>query len=263
MLEPGSVSARLVGFVDFGPTVLSIAGTGIPDGMQGSPFLGPVQGRPRQYVFAARDRMDETYDRIRAVRDKRFTYIRNNQPEKPYAKRLGYMDQMPTMRGWRPLHAEGRPRDSQRLFFQAKPPEELYDTVADPHEVLNLVAKPEHAATVRRLRGALAGWVRTHGGLGEVPEVRKTANNADGGPLPANPSGADHPSRKRFRRTPSPTSVGVPDTGRVDRLHDRFGSGCSMVTVFGGGRALYALSVAAKAIRYGFIESLESVAELD
>lgn len=75
--EPGSTTRRLVSFVDFAPTVLSLAGLEIPGHMQGRPFLGVKTGQPRRYVFAIRDRVDEVYEMSRTVRDERFQYIRN------------------------------------------------------------------------------------------------------------------------------------------------------------------------------------------
>ena len=133
-IAPGSVSGRLISSVDFGPTVLSLTGLDIPVHMQGRPFLGPKSAPERDYIFAFRDRMDETYDMIRAVRDKRYKYIRNYHPEKPYAQAIAYMDLMPTLQEWRRLFAEGKLEGPQKLFFaDTKPVHELYDCDADPH----------------------------------------------------------------------------------------------------------------------------------
>ena len=79
-IKPGTVRDDLVSFVDFGATVLSLAGVKIPSYIQGQAFLGEQSAPPRNYVYAARDRMDETYDIIRAVRDKKYKYIRNFEP---------------------------------------------------------------------------------------------------------------------------------------------------------------------------------------
>jgi len=81
---PGSVNDELVSFIDLGPTVLNLAGAKVPAQMQGRAFLGANLKPPRQYIYGARDRMDERYDIIRSVRDKRYRYIRNYEPFKPY-----------------------------------------------------------------------------------------------------------------------------------------------------------------------------------
>ncbi|MEK7795459.1 MAG: sulfatase, partial [Candidatus Hydrogenedentota bacterium] len=87
----GAVQDRLVSFVDFAPTVLSISGVSIPSNIQGRPFLGRGDGAPLEYIFAARDRYDEVVDYTRAVRDHRYKYIRNFRPEIPYAVEVAYM----------------------------------------------------------------------------------------------------------------------------------------------------------------------------
>jgi arylsulfatase A-like enzyme len=83
VLSPGQTSEQMVSLIDLGPTVLSLTGAVVPYHMQGHPFLGE-QAREREYIFATRDRYDESYDMVRAVRDNRFKYIRNCYPEKPY-----------------------------------------------------------------------------------------------------------------------------------------------------------------------------------
>ena len=170
-IEPGSVRDDLVCFLDLAPTVLSLAGVPVPKHLQGQIILGPQQAPPREYIFAARDRMDETYDIIRAVRDRRFKYIRNYQPEKTCSQPIAYMDEMPTMNEWRRLHAEGKLTGPQTLFFQpTKPVEELDDTATDPHEIHNLADQPEHQTTLQRLRAAHEKWRQNTHDLGLIPE---------------------------------------------------------------------------------------------
>jgi uncharacterized sulfatase len=175
-VQPGTVREDLVAVVDFAPTFLTFAGAPIPDRMQGQPFLtgeGKPNPHPRKYVHAARDRMDETPDRIRSVRDERYHYLRNFRPELPYAQRIQYMDEMPTMQAWRRLNAEGKLAGPQKLFFApTKPKEELYDTASDPHEVNNLAEsrQPEHEAKLKELREELDRWMEETKDLGAVPE---------------------------------------------------------------------------------------------
>lgn len=170
-IEAGSVREDLVCVLDFAPTLLSIAGVASPTHWQGQAFLGPARATPRKYVFAARDRMDEAYDIIRSVRDERFRYIRNYRPEVPYAQRIAYMDEMPTMREWRRMHAAGQLVGPQTIFFSAaKPIEELYDTAADPHEVRNLADDPKYAGELARLREVHERWMRDTQDLGLIAE---------------------------------------------------------------------------------------------
>ena len=174
-IQPGTVRDDLVAFVDFAPTMLTLAGAPIPEHMQGQPFLGkdspkpPVE--PRKYVFAARDRMDETYDRIRAVRDNRFKYIRNFAPEVPYAAQINYNEENPTMQAWRDWNRQGKLTGPAKAFFaKTKPKEEFYDCDDDPYELNNLVDAPQHQEKLKELRAALKDWIVKTKDLGEVPE---------------------------------------------------------------------------------------------
>ena len=181
-IQAGSVQNDLVCLMDLGPTVLSIAGTRPPEHMQRRAFLGEHAGKPREYVFAHRDRMDEAYDIIRSIRDTRFRYIRNFQPGKPYAQYIDYMELMPTMKEMRRLNKEEatlygagqRPAlltPAQRLFFRPeKPKEELYDTDADPHEVDNLAESATHKEVLIRMRGILDRHMKETNDLGLIKE---------------------------------------------------------------------------------------------
>ncbi|MFA7155696.1 MAG: sulfatase, partial [Proteiniphilum sp.] len=81
--DAGSVNNDLISSIDLGPTVLSLSGTPVPVHMQGQPFLGFQAGEAREYVFAARDRVDESYDMMRSVRNKKYLYIQNYYPNEP------------------------------------------------------------------------------------------------------------------------------------------------------------------------------------
>jgi len=172
-IKPGSVHEDLVSFIDFAPTVLALANAepSAAAGMQGRIFLGPKTQPEPKYVFAARDRMDETYDRIRTVRSRRFQYIRNFHPELPYSQRIAYMDEMPTMQAWRRLNSEDKLIGPQKFFFApTKPREELYDVEADRHEIRNLADLPEHQDVLKEMRAALDHWIEETKDLGSVPE---------------------------------------------------------------------------------------------
>ncbi len=172
-VQPGSVREDLVCFLDLAPTVLSLAGAEVPPHMQGRVMLGEKTQPAPKYVFAARDRMDETYDRIRSVRGPRYRYVRNFHPELPYFQYINYMDEMPIMRDWRRLAFEGKLNKTQMLFMtRTKPREELYDLVNDPYEINNLAAaeSAEVQQVLKEMSAALDKWVVETKDLGEVPE---------------------------------------------------------------------------------------------
>jgi len=175
-LAPATVNRDLVSFVDLGPTVLSIAGLAAPGHFQGQAFLGPHKQPPREYVFGARDRIDESYDWVRAVRDQRFKLIRNFFPEKPYVLPVPYRDRGLTMQDLLCLDREGRLTGPQRLWFsKSRPPEELYDLQADPHEIENLIDRSELQPVASRLREALENWMSDIEDKGSTPESEMVA----------------------------------------------------------------------------------------
>jgi uncharacterized sulfatase len=169
--RPGSVDDQLISFIDLGPTVLNLAGISLPERLQGRAFLGPNLSAPRQYVYGARDRMDETYDSVRMVRDRRYRYLRNYQPHKPYAQYLSYMEQGNIMKELRRLAREGAVPEGARAFMAAtKPVEELYDTENDPHEMRNLANSPDHRRVLERMRSVQEEWAITTRDVGLIPE---------------------------------------------------------------------------------------------
>ncbi|MBN3583907.1 sulfatase [Algoriphagus aestuarii] len=172
-LEPGTVNNELVSFVDFAPTMLSLAGIKITMAMQGQAFLGPQKSAPRKYVYAARDRMDSEYDRVRAVSDGRFKYIRNYMPNEPNYQNIQFRLSNPLMVHLLDLHEQGKlTPEQERWFDETKPVEELYDTQVDPWEFNNLVDSPEHQEKLEELRKAHLDWVNYYGDYGEVPEMQ-------------------------------------------------------------------------------------------
>jgi len=170
-LKPGSVKEELVSTIDLGPTVLSLAGIGIPRHMQGGAFLGAQAAPPREYAYASRDRHDESYDMVRAVRDRRFKYIRNCSPDRPYLPWVPYQNRHPIMQEMWRLYMAGELEGPQLLMFKPRPVEELYDTRSDPHEIRNLAGDAKYGPELRRLRDALDAWIREVGDMGRIPEA--------------------------------------------------------------------------------------------
>lgn len=175
-IAPGTVRDDLVSFVDLAPTLLSLAGLKPPAYLQGQPLslsspTGERGTKPREYVFVARDRMDEAYDIVRGVRDKRYRYLRNAQAMKPYCQYIDYMEQMPTMKELRRMNKDGTLVGPARLFMlPEKPDEELYDDSVDPHNINNLAKSPQHQNILRRMRAALDKHMKNTRDTGLIPE---------------------------------------------------------------------------------------------
>jgi len=168
--QPGAELTRLISFVDFAPTLLSLAGVVPPAWMQGRAFLGQHPAPAPQYIFGFRGRMDERYDLSRSVRDERYVYIRNFMPHRPWGQHVGYMFQTPTTAVWKRMFDEGRLNATQRRFWEPKSHEELYDLQNDRWEVNNLVDSASHAVVLGRMRAALDTQARGIRDIGLLPE---------------------------------------------------------------------------------------------
>jgi len=168
----GEWEDELVSFVDFAPTVLSLAGIEPPSYLQGQAFLGSFDsGEDRKYVFGARDRMDTEYDRVRAVRSKRYKYLRNYRPELPYVQKIEYRENMAGMRAFIQAHEAGKLSEQAALWWRDhKPVEELFDTEADPNEFHNLADDPDYQQVLEEHRAAMDDWLETYGDMGAIPE---------------------------------------------------------------------------------------------
>ncbi len=173
-ISPGAVDDRLLSLIDVTATTLALAGQPKPPLMQGRVFLGDHAEPPRIFVFAARDRIDETRQRIRSVHDERYHYIRTLSSGPTFASLNRYKEKcFPILPVMRQLHAEGRLSGPPlELMQRTGPCEELYDTQTDPHEVHNLLGSndPIHREALIRLRAALDTWMVETGDRGEFPE---------------------------------------------------------------------------------------------
>jgi arylsulfatase A-like enzyme len=160
-VKPNQVRDDLVSAIDISATSLHIAGVKLPSNIQGQVFLGP-KAKGREYVFGARDRCDETVDRIRSVRNDRFKYIRNFMPERPYTQPNDYKERAyPVLALMKELHEQHKLTPEQELFMAPrKPEEELYDLKNDPHELHNLAQSVDHQKIRKQLSDALTQWMK-------------------------------------------------------------------------------------------------------
>jgi len=171
------VKDEVVSLIDITPTTLNFAGIDRPLGMHGRIFLGDKLGPERKYAFSARDRVDETFNRVRSVRGKRYHYLRNYYPDRHFTSLNRYKEKCflvkPLMRE---LMAAGKlSGPPAELMSDTVAPEQLFDTVKDPHEINNLAnsKKPEHREALIRMRTALETWIVETQDQGEFPEPKE------------------------------------------------------------------------------------------
>ncbi len=169
--KPGQKVDRIINFVDLAPTLMSITGTTIPGYMQGNAFLGTKKTKDQEYTFMSRQRMDERYDLVRAVRDKKFRYIRNYMPFRITLQHVEFLFRAPSAEAWFTAFKEGKTDAVQSFPFLPKPVEELYNTEIDPWEVNNLASNPAYASDLIRMRKVQTDWMRSIRDAGLIPEA--------------------------------------------------------------------------------------------
>jgi arylsulfatase A-like enzyme len=204
-IDAGTVSKQVVSWIDIAPTILSLAGVGIPDSYDGTVFLGEA-AQEREIAFAGRDRMDECFDRVRSATTVQYHYIRNDFPQLPWAQRLSYMEKMPTMQVLRQLRSAGALNERSGAFMgETKPPEELYERACDPDCVNNLADGSEHEGVRKRMAAHLDDWTASIEDLGGVPErelvERGTVTNR-----------MEEEYRQRLGALPAEHAIGPPTT---------------------------------------------------
>ena len=159
-------------FIDFAPTILSIVGLEIPKVYQGIAFLGSKKSKnKRNYSYSASDRFDEVIDRIRAVKTKKYKYIRNYDINKPHALNNYYRTQMALMRHLTALNESNLLSAEQKLWFNVpKNLEEFYDLENDPFELNNLIGEKKYSKEIENLRIQLDNWIDQINDPVNIPE---------------------------------------------------------------------------------------------
>lgn len=183
--KSGSRANGFVSFIDFGPTVLNLAGIETPETSDGRAFLGKgvtaAEVGERDESFGYADRFDEKYDQVRTLRKGRYRYVRNYQPFNPDGLQNNYRYRMLAYQEWRELYEAGKLNAEQRQFFEPRPAEQLFDVEADPHEVRNLADDPMHAGTLNAMRASLQLTVKAVPDLSFYPEPDMVERALDDG----------------------------------------------------------------------------------
>jgi hypothetical protein len=128
--------------------------------MEGQNILSP-QYKPKEFVFAARDRCGEAADQIRSVRSEKFLYIKNFFPERPHLMPSNYKDTKLIIKRLRQLHGEGKLNtlSKQLLFSPTRPEEELYLYQEDKWQTKNLSGLSKYKDILQNHREQLNQWI--------------------------------------------------------------------------------------------------------
>ncbi|WP_282136372.1 sulfatase family protein [Seonamhaeicola maritimus] len=166
----GGRTNRMISFVDLAPTMLSLVGIEPPKYLEGKAFLGKFNDTEREYIFGSSDRFDEFTDRIRAVRNRQYLYLRNDFPNLLKYKDVGYRKSVPMMTKFLQLKEEGKLSETQQIWFNTKTYEELYDCNLDPHNINNLADDPNYESVLDEMRSTLKKHLKERRDLGLQPE---------------------------------------------------------------------------------------------
>ena len=178
-LVPGSENRssknnKLVSFVDFAPTVLALCGIDAPAYMQGHNFLS--QQNNREWVYGARDRVDEVFDCSRSVRNDRWLYIRNYHPFLGWNQPSVFSDLGEIRNEITNYSLNTRTRLSSEQIHYISPqraPIEFYDCLADPENTRNLALEklsPTQQVSLEKAQRALKRIRKKTRDVGCLPE---------------------------------------------------------------------------------------------
>jgi arylsulfatase A-like enzyme len=179
-VAPGATRADLIEHIDMAAISLAAAGIAVPERMQGRDIFAEDY-QAREAVFAARDRCDETVERIRSVRTERFLYIRNFYPQRPHLQPNAYKDGKLIIQSLRAAHAAATlPSIATKLLFSpTRPPEELYEYTSDRWQINNLAGLPDYREHLQSHRELLDAWMESTQDMGPEADAMYDSDMAE------------------------------------------------------------------------------------
>ena len=173
-IKPNQVNNDLVSSLDICQTIIQAAGVKPIVKLPGKDLLKDG-AKDQKYIFAARDKMDNTHDSMRAIRSKKYKLILNLTPERAYCQYNWYKEaRYPLLAQLNVMNMKGELNEVQAQFMAATKPEfELFDLEKDPYEINNLAKKPSYAKIKKELLVRLNEWRKSIKDQGVSKEFRE------------------------------------------------------------------------------------------
>lgn len=172
-IEAGQVKDNMVTTLDISKTILDLVGVKPEIALHGKNLFGD-EILEREFIYAARDKMDSTYDAMRCIRSKEYKLIHNLMPERPYLQYNWYKEaSYPVLAQMNIMYMKGELNEVQSKFMaETKPEFELYDMINDPYELNNLADNPKYADLKASYLEKLKNWRKEINDQGVSDEFR-------------------------------------------------------------------------------------------
>lgn len=164
---------KLVSFIDFGPTVLSLAGVKTPELMQGQPFLGQFANHNRSYNYSFRTNQETHFDPWRGVTDGQFSYVKTYLKRKPIMLRNDFQWGMPSNIALDDHAQTTEGKAFAEPLYGFKQGEYLYDLNNDAFEEHSIAGDRSYQAKLNELRQQVSAHIRNSNDLGFIPVAFK------------------------------------------------------------------------------------------
>ncbi|WAJ71863.1 sulfatase family protein [Catenovulum adriaticum] len=170
---PSQLISEVVEFVDFAPSVLSLAGIKPPAQMQGKAFLGEYAQAPQQYAYTFRTNQETHFDPWRGVTDGRFNYFKTYLQRKPISLRNAFQWGMPSNMALDEFATKNPNSQYTQTYYQIKQTEYLFDLKNDPDETNNLANNPNYQQQLNKMRALVDDHIASSNDLGFIPVAMK------------------------------------------------------------------------------------------
>ncbi|RRQ49030.1 heparan N-sulfatase [Maribacter algicola] len=156
-IKAGSRSDNLISSIDIAPTFMKIAGLRPLPEFEGLNFTALLneEAEPIRDEIYAEDHFHDFEDYTRAIRTNKYKYIKNFYPDLPNTPSADIIRDLT----WKSMISErekGNLNEAQMgCFITPRPNEELYNILADPHELNNLAESDAHKEVLSDMRSRL------------------------------------------------------------------------------------------------------------